>query len=958
MSGLADYPGFDTGELPPGYNPGYFGFPVYISITAPELPQKGMLWFNPEIKLLQIYNPPGGWEAASPGSGLPPSLIAPVNTTPPIISGTPWIGNTLTLDDVGVWTGHPAQSSMIFTPQWMIDGVAVADAVGPTFVIPVGTPLNSKISCGVTAYNGLNSVNPGVSNELGPVDYVHTSPSVGAVVLSGIPSVDSELRVSLDALAGYPAPIVNYQWNGISGLDHGSTYRVLPGDLGNSISVTVYLTNSLDTIEVTSNVIGPIVPASVAPTVDTIYISGNPVVGQTLIAVVEGVTGYPPPNLAYMWSGISGVANGNQYVPLVSDAGNMIGCSVIASNSVGASPQRIAAPVGPIEVPAELEPPRNIALPAISGFAVVGSSLVSTSGTWNSFTTPVYTRKWMRDGVIIPGATSTTYVVQAADIGAVITVEVTASNANGSAAVQSLGTSAVIAQVAPTNTVPPVISGEAVIGQTLTVTSPGTWSGQPPQAAMTFSYQWLRDGSNIDGATGASYIISNADSAKPLSCRVTASNGLTASVDSNSLGPVSKAPVMTVAPVITGTVAIGQTLTCSSGSWSAFPVPTYSYQWYVDNVPVSGQVGPTYTVVFADAGKSIKCDVQASNGISPPGMATSAVVGPVPAILVAPVLSWSGNAADMTPDFTANLTDPVVGDSLTLQIFSDAGLTVLVDSMTNTLDSSEMAASLANFTLISIAPGSYHARVLSERIGWTSAFSNVVPFTLNSASSARQLVEAWDAGLGGFAINFEDGSMYVKDLTTPANNFDGLYANNANLVRVGNVDPVADGPLFNNTNYASIPSSKIPWSVTEGTLFVDFVPGLVTNAIRFAINCADASANNQAWIGQASSNALATGNKQIACSTAATAVQSLFDFGVVSATRAKIAIAIKAGDFNAAKNGVLGTLDDAGNPPALSTNRNFWIGSRNGSFSLDGKITRVLYVPRRIPDASLPALTT
>ena len=36
-------------------------------------------------------------------------------------------------------------------------------------------------------------------------------------------------------------------------------------------------------------------------------------------------------------------------------------------------------------------------------------------------------------------------------------------------------------------------------------------------------------------------------------------------------------PVCTVAPAVTGTVTVGQVLTCSSGTW--LNSPTYTYQW-------------------------------------------------------------------------------------------------------------------------------------------------------------------------------------------------------------------------------------------------------------------------------------------------------------------------------------------------------------------------------------------
>ena len=49
----------------------------------------------------------------------------------------------------------------------------------------------------------------------------------------------------------------------------------------------------------------------------------------------------------------------------------------------------------------------------------------------------------------------------------------------------------------------------------------GRWSGQPAPAT---SLQWRRDGADIAGATGASYVPVAADDRTQLTCRVTASN--------------------------------------------------------------------------------------------------------------------------------------------------------------------------------------------------------------------------------------------------------------------------------------------------------------------------------------------------------------------------------------------------------------------------------------------------
>lgn len=88
------------------------------------------------------------------------------------------------------------------------------------------------------------------------------------------------------------------------------------------------------------------------------------------------------------------------------------------------------------------------------------------------------------------------------------------------------------APAVPVNTVAPSIPSSPTYGDTLTVT-PGTWTG-----ATSVSYQWRRNGSNITGATNASYTVTFDDIGQTLLVRETAVNaGGSAVQASNSVVP-------------------------------------------------------------------------------------------------------------------------------------------------------------------------------------------------------------------------------------------------------------------------------------------------------------------------------------------------------------------------------------------------------------------------------------
>ena len=72
------------------------------------------------------------------------------------------------------------------------------------------------------------------------------------------------------------------------------------------------------------------------------------------------------------------------------------------------------------------------------------------------------------------------------------------------------------------------------------------------------------------------------------------------------------APQFTANPVITGTLEVGEILTCSNGTVTGTEPITYSYQWKRGTTNI-GLDQNTYTTVVADEGENITCEVTATN---------------------------------------------------------------------------------------------------------------------------------------------------------------------------------------------------------------------------------------------------------------------------------------------------------------------------------------------------------
>jgi hypothetical protein len=80
----------------------------------------------------------------------------------------------------------------------------------------------------------------------------------------------------------------------------------------------------------------------------------------------------------------------------------------------------------------------------------------------------------------------------------------------------------------------------------------------------------------------------------------------------------SSLPVNVDVPYVSGAGAVGQPLQCTMGNWQGEPT-NYSYRWLANGQAVA-QNGASYTIAPTDQGRSITCEVTASN---PAGSATA-----------------------------------------------------------------------------------------------------------------------------------------------------------------------------------------------------------------------------------------------------------------------------------------------------------------------------------------------
>jgi Glycosyl hydrolase family 26 len=290
--------------------------------------------------------------------------------------------------------------------------------------------------------------------------------------------------------------------------------------------------------------------------------------------------------------------------------------------------------------------PRAGQAPAILGSPYVGKKVRIYRGAWCGTVPLRLAYHWLRCGsrgcTAIRGATRATYVPTARDLDTILSVRVTATNANGTTTLKSKGKRVGLSR--PTNTSLPTIAGSAAAGFELS-TSSGSWTGDTP---MTFGYEWRRCdplGSScapIPGATGQTYVLTATDAGATLRAVVTATN-TSGSATATSVATAivtdaaAVAPMNTTPPAITGTAMQGATLVGSPGDWTGTAPIVYAYQWQrCDSageacVALAGANSETYTIGDADVGMTLRNVVTATNSAG----SSSAVSGPTSVVVAA-----------------------------------------------------------------------------------------------------------------------------------------------------------------------------------------------------------------------------------------------------------------------------------------------------------------------------------
>ena len=315
--------------------------------------------------------------------------------------------------------------------------------------------------------------------------------------------------------------------------------------------------------------------------------------------------------------------------------------------------------------------------PTISGTAQVGETLTAnTSGVVDAdgLSNVQYDYQWLADDAAISGATGLTYTLSDVDEDKTVRVRVSfTDDAGNDETLTSAATDAVDARPNSLATGAPTISGTAQVGKTLTANTSGI-ADADGLTNVAFSYQWLSDDTAIQGATGLTYTLEEADEGKAIKVQVSFSDdgGNDETLTSTTTDAVAAAPAAnnpaTGAPTISGTAQVGETLTADrSGIADADGLAnaTFSYQWLADDAAIAGATGSTYTLVAEDEGKTITVQVSFTDDAGHDETLTSGATDAAAAQPTEPPARPRGLSATASHDSVTLTWDDPGDDSIT-----------------------------------------------------------------------------------------------------------------------------------------------------------------------------------------------------------------------------------------------------------------------------------------------------
>lgn len=483
--------------------------------------------------------------------------VANVNDNPDgevTVSGTTEEGAILTADASAI-TDIDGMENAELSYQWMRDGTPITLATGSTYRLKQGDvsngEVNPQITVQVTFTDDQGTEETVESAAVSDVVNVNDNP-LGIITVQGTLSEGQELRVNTTRLTDEDGlGELSYQWvRRVDGVDtpitgaESATYTLGAADVDAQLFVRVSYTDDFGQYEERNSLVTGTVGNVNDAVEGSVVIEGTVQEGQTLTANTEGLTDADgmenaEPTFQWMRDGVAvDGATAKTYDLTQADVGSSMTVEVSFTDDRGGEEGVTSTATEPV---ANLNDEATGAV-LIEGTPTEGETLTAdTSGIADAdgMAGAVFSYQWYAGEDLIVDATGSNLLLTEAHVGQPIAVKVSfTDDLGGSETISSEVTGAVTnTNNSPTGSV--VIAGDAIEGETLEVDVTGL-NDADGLAEAVYTYQWLRDGAIISGATSATYVVTSDDGDAELTVRVryTDDNGTAETVVSAATAPV------------------------------------------------------------------------------------------------------------------------------------------------------------------------------------------------------------------------------------------------------------------------------------------------------------------------------------------------------------------------------------------------------------------------------------
>ena len=568
--------------------------------------------------------PTAGATVTNPGD--PASKPAPTATAPSI--ATQPASKTVT-EGASVTFTVAASGTAPLSFQWMKGGANISGATSATLTLNAVTTASAG-SYTVRVSNSAGAITSGAATLT--VNAAATAPTIASQPASQ--TVTAGANVTFTVAASGTAPL-SFQWMKGGANISGATSATLTLNavtITSAGSYTVRVSNSAGAITSGAATL-TVNAAATAPTIASQPASQTVTAGANVTFTVAA-SGTAPLSFQWMKGGanISGATSATLTLNAVTitSAGSY---TVRVSNSAGA----ITSGAATLTVNAAATAPTIASQPA-SQTVTAGANVTFTVAA--SGTAPL-SFQWMKGGANISGATSATLTLNAVTTASAGSYTVRVSNSAGAITSAAATLTVNAAATAPTIASQPA-SQTVTAGANVTFTVAA--SGTAP-----LSYQWMKGGANISGATSATLTLNAVTTASAGSYTVRVSNSagaITSGAATLTVNAATTIPTITTQPA-SQTVNAGASASFSVVASGTTPL---SYQWKKNGGTIVGATSATLTlnnVTTADAGGYVV--VVSNSAGSATSTAASLTLNPAPVNLSITLSSPTNGASYSAP---------------------------------------------------------------------------------------------------------------------------------------------------------------------------------------------------------------------------------------------------------------------------------------------------------------------